>query len=77
MNNPLRYAGLAFYQYQMGAGEEVRAAGQPYVRGAYEVGGNQLYVNRGLGWGRKRSLLHRGSEPEVALFTLRRAPHPA
>ena len=28
MNNPLRYAGLTFYQYQMGAGEEVRAAGQ-------------------------------------------------
>ena len=48
-----------------------RAAGQPYVRGRYDVGGNQLYVNRGLGWGRKHVFLHRGSEPEVALFTLR------
>lgn len=48
-----------------------RAVGQPYVRGTYEVGGNQLYVNRGLGWGRKRLLFHHGSEPEVTLFTLR------
>lgn len=49
----------------------VRAAGQPYIRGRYDVQGNQLYVNRGLGWGRKHQFLHHGSEPEVALFTLR------
>ncbi|MFO1488418.1 MAG: cytochrome c biogenesis protein ResB [Verrucomicrobiota bacterium] len=28
MNNPLRYAGLTFYQFQMGAGAEAMAAGQ-------------------------------------------------
>ena len=28
MNSPLRYAGLTFYQYQMGAGDVVRQAGQ-------------------------------------------------
>ena len=49
----------------------VHAAGQPYIRGRFEVGGNQLYVNRGLGWGRMHQFLHHGSEPEVALFTLR------
>lgn len=49
----------------------VRAAGQPFIRGRYEVQGNQLYVNRGLGWGRKQQWLHHGSEPELALFTLR------
>jgi predicted MPP superfamily phosphohydrolase len=48
-----------------------RAFGQPYIRGRYEVAGNQLYVNRGLGWGRSQDFLHHGSEPELSLFTLR------
>ena len=42
MNNPLRYAGLAFYQYQMGAGEEARAAGQ--------LATSTLQVVRNPGW---------------------------
>jgi predicted MPP superfamily phosphohydrolase len=46
-------------------------AGQPYVRGRYVVGGNTLYVNRGLGFGRGGPLPRVGSEPEVALLTLR------
>lgn len=50
-----------------------RLAGQPYIRGEYRVNGNQLYVNRGLGFGRKHEFLHQGSEPEVALFILRPA----
>lgn len=50
----------------------MRAAGQPYIRGVYSVGGNQLYVNRGLGFGRRDTFLHHGSEPELAVFTLRR-----
>jgi len=49
----------------------MRAAGQPYVRGFYAVGGNQLFVNRGLGWGRKAPFLHEGSEPELSVMTLR------
>jgi hypothetical protein len=47
------------------------ALGQPYIRGRYLVGGNQLYVNRGLGFGRETDFLHHGSEPELTLFTLR------
>ncbi|MBL8916792.1 MAG: metallophosphoesterase [Archangium sp.] len=47
------------------------ALGQPYIRGRYLVGGNQLYVNRGLGFGRESDFLHHGSEPELTLFTLR------
>lgn len=46
-------------------------AGQPYVRGLYEVGGNSLYVSRGLGFGRGSPLVRVGSEPEVTLLTLR------
>ncbi len=42
MNNPLRYAGLAFYQYQMGPGEETREAGQ--------LGTSTLQVVRNPGW---------------------------
>ena len=42
MNNPLRYAGLTFYQYQMAAGEEVRAAGQ--------LATSTLQVVRNPGW---------------------------
>jgi predicted MPP superfamily phosphohydrolase len=47
--------------------------GQPYVRGHYQVGGNALYVSRGLGYGRGSPLLRVGSDPEVTLFTLRAA----
>jgi len=50
-----------------------RRAGQPYIRGHYQVNGNQLYVNRGLGFGFGGPYLRRGSEPEVAFFTLRQA----
>ena len=51
-----------------------RRFGQPYLRGHYEVNGNQLYVNRGLGFGRGGRHLRIDSEPELALLTLRRAP---
>ena len=50
-----------------------RRAGQPYIQGHYHVRGNQLYVNRGLGFGFGGPYLRRGSEPEVAFFTLRHA----
>ena len=46
-------------------------AGQPYVRGLYDVRGNQLYVNRGLGFGRGTSLPRMNSDPELSLITLR------
>lgn len=48
-------------------------AGQPYVRGLYEVNGNSLYVSRGLGFGRGSPFVRVGSEPEVTVFTLRAA----
>lgn len=51
-----------------------RRFGQPYLRGHYEVNGNQLYVNRGLGFGRGGRHPRIDSEPELALLTLRRAP---
>lgn len=51
-----------------------RRFGQPYLRGHYEVNGNQLYVNRGLGFGRGGRHPRVDSEPELALFVLRRAP---
>ncbi|WP_426744484.1 metallophosphoesterase [Myxococcus faecalis] len=54
-----------------------RRAGQPYIRGHYHVNGNQLYVNRGLGFGFGGPYLRRGSEPEVAFFTLRAQAHVA
>lgn len=50
-----------------------RRAGQPWYRGHYGVRGNQLYVNRGLGFGRGTRLPRLNSEPEVTLLTLRRA----
>ncbi|HYH98116.1 metallophosphoesterase [Hyalangium sp.] len=50
-----------------------RRAGQPYIRGHYTVRGNQLYVNQGLGFGFGGPYLRRGTEPEVAFFTLRAA----
>ena len=46
-------------------------AGQPYIRGHYAVRGNQLYVNRGLGFGRGTALPRVDSEPELTIFTLR------
>lgn len=48
-----------------------KALGSPYIRGRYEVGGNLLYVNRGLGFGRSSDFLHHGSQPELTVFTLR------
>ena len=48
-----------------------RRLGQPYVRGLYQVGKNQLYVNRGLGFGRGGPLVRIGSDPELSFFTLR------
>jgi predicted MPP superfamily phosphohydrolase len=51
-----------------------RRAGQPYIRGHYTVRGNQLYVNQGLGFGFGGPYLRRGTEPEVAFFTLRASP---
>lgn len=51
-----------------------RRAGQPYIRGHYTVRGNQLYVSQGLGFGFGGPYLRRGTEPEVAFFTLRAAP---
>ncbi|MBL9037115.1 MAG: metallophosphoesterase [Archangium sp.] len=47
-------------------------AGQPWYRGHYTVRGNQLYVNRGLGFGRGTRLPRLNSEPEVTILTLRR-----
>ncbi len=46
-------------------------AGMPYVRGHYNVRGNQLYVNRGLGFGRGTALPRLNSDPELSLITLR------
>jgi len=42
MNNPLRYGGLTFYQYQMSAGEAAERAGQPPS--------STLQVVRNPGW---------------------------
>jgi predicted MPP superfamily phosphohydrolase len=50
-----------------------RRVGQPYYRGSYAVRGNQLYVNRGLGFGSGTRLPRINSDPELTLFTLRRA----
>lgn len=47
------------------------AGGMPYVRGLYSVRGNQLYVNRGLGFGRGTVLPRLNSDPELSLITLR------
>jgi len=48
-------------------------AGQPYVRGHYQVGNNAVYVSRGLGFGRGSPLVRVGADPEVTLLTLRAA----
>ena len=49
-----------------------RGSGHPWYRGAYSVQGNQLYVNRGLGWGAGTRMPRFRADPEVTLFTLRR-----
>jgi hypothetical protein len=51
----------------------MRVAGQPYVRGHFQKGTNQLYVNRGLGFGQGGLIPRLGSLPEVSIFTLHRA----
>lgn len=48
-------------------------AGQHSLRGHYRNQGNQLYVSRGLGFGRGSNLPRVNADPEVALVTLRRA----
>lgn len=48
-----------------------KSVGQPWFRGAYQVRGNQLYVNRGLGFGKGTRLPRINSQPEVTLITLR------
>jgi predicted MPP superfamily phosphohydrolase len=77
------YAGLIQFSGHTHGGQFVvrgltealyRRAGQPYIRGHYTVRGNQLYVNQGLGFGFGGPYLRRGTEPEVAFFTLRAAP---
>jgi predicted MPP superfamily phosphohydrolase len=50
----------------------LEAAKEPWIRGWYEVGGNRLYVNRGLGAGGPGHFPRVASPPEVSLFTLRR-----
>ena len=51
-------------------------AGQHYLRGHYRHQGNQLYVSRGLGFGKGSTLPRMNADPEVALITLRRLPPP-
>jgi hypothetical protein len=61
--------------YVAGMTEAVFArAKQPYLRGRYAVGTNQVYVNRGLGFGRGGPYVRVNAEPEVSIITLRRAP---
>ena len=51
-------------------------AGQHYLRGHYRNQGNQLYVSRGLGFGKGSTLPRMNADPEVALITLRRLSPP-
>ena len=46
-------------------------AGQPYDRGRFLIGRNQLYVNRGLGMG--APVPRMGASPELTVITLHRA----
>ncbi len=48
-----------------------KRAGQPWYRGYYPVRGNQLFVNRGLGFGKGTRLPRINSDPELTLITLR------
>ncbi len=47
--------------------------GQPYLRGLYQVQGNQLYVNAGLGYGKGGPAVRIGVPPELTVITLRQA----
>ncbi|MCP3135794.1 metallophosphoesterase [Pyxidicoccus xibeiensis] len=59
--------------YVRGITERVYAAlDSPYVRGRYDLRGNVLYVNRGLGYGRGGRKYRIGADPEMSIFTLRR-----
>jgi len=49
-----------------------KRVGQPWYRGYYPVRGNQLFVNRGLGFGKGTRLPRINSDPELTLLTLRR-----
>lgn len=49
-----------------------KRAGQPWYRGHYPVRGNQLFVNRGLGFGKGTRLPRINSDPELTLLTLHR-----
>ena len=48
-----------------------QAAGQPWFRGGYTVRGNQLYVNRGMGFGKGTRMPRINSDPELSVITLR------
>jgi len=48
-----------------------RSIGQPYLRGAYRVRGNWLFVNAGLGYGKGGAALRLRVPPEIAIITLR------
>ena len=48
-----------------------RFAHQHFVRGSYDVGGNQLYVNRGIG-STRAPVPRINSTPELTVFTLKR-----
>jgi len=48
-----------------------RRVGQPYLRGLYQVRGNQLYVNSGLGYGPGGLAVRLNAPAEVAFLTLR------
>jgi predicted MPP superfamily phosphohydrolase len=48
-----------------------RRLGQPYLRGAYRVRGNWLYVNSGLGYGKGGAAVRLRVPPEISVITLR------
>jgi predicted MPP superfamily phosphohydrolase len=50
-----------------------QVAREPWIRGWYQVGGNRLYVNRGIGAGGPGHFPRVGSVPEISAFTLRRS----
>lgn len=52
-----------------------RFAHQHFVRGSYDVGGNQLYVNRGIG-STRAPVPRINSAPELTVLTLKRKAPP-
>ena len=50
-----------------------KRVGEPWYRGRYSVRGNQLYVNRGLGFGNGTKVPRVNSDPELSIITLHRA----